>query len=230
MQRLLRFFPSFLRPNNSPSCLDRYHAKKSSSDDYCAPLEQIRWWRIIYDEGHSLKESSSSKYHACADLVSVHKWIVSGRFLFSFSDIVFSQYVEFLMSTLRTGTPVSSTLLNLKAQLKLLGIDSVDEMFRAVPALMATPRRGSYNHVDSEGMANLYFLMRGLMMRHSQKQKYRGTSTTLMSLPPKVRSQTYPLFEASKSLCQPIYIFYILDRTDCRDFVLRRRVTSLPKA
>jgi hypothetical protein len=30
-------------------------------------------------------------------------------------------------------------------------------------------------------------LMRTVMIRHSQNQQYRGTSTTLMSLPPKVR-------------------------------------------
>lgn len=57
-----------------------YHAKKASSDDYCAPLEQVRWWRIIFDEGHCLREAQTTKYKACAELVSDNKWLVSGRY------------------------------------------------------------------------------------------------------------------------------------------------------
>jgi SNF2 family DNA or RNA helicase len=41
--------------------------------------------------------------------------------------------------------------------------------------------------LDIPGRGAFNFLMRNIMIRHSQAQKYTGTSTTLMSLPPKVR-------------------------------------------
>ena len=41
--------------------------------------------------------------------------------------------------------------------------------------------------IDAQVVDIFTFLMRSIMMRHSQNQKYTGTNTTLMSLPPKVR-------------------------------------------
>lgn len=31
-----------------------YHREKSNDPDYCPPCEEIRWWRIICDESHSM--------------------------------------------------------------------------------------------------------------------------------------------------------------------------------
>jgi SNF2 family DNA or RNA helicase len=55
-----------------------YHAGKGGSD-YCPPLEQIRWWRIICDEGHSLRDAQTSRSKAVLSLVGDHKWLVSGK-------------------------------------------------------------------------------------------------------------------------------------------------------
>jgi hypothetical protein len=41
-------------------------------------------------------------------------------------------------------------------------------------------------HADDRKLGHFLFLMRGVMIRHSHKQQYRGTSRTLMSLPLKV--------------------------------------------
>ena len=57
-----------------------YHAAKAGTDDYCPPLEQVRWWRIICDESHSLRESQTKKSRAVHDLVADHKWLVSGEY------------------------------------------------------------------------------------------------------------------------------------------------------
>ena len=54
-----------------------YHAKKGGND-YCAPCEQVRWWRIICDESHSLRDASTRKSAAVMQLVGDHKWLVSG--------------------------------------------------------------------------------------------------------------------------------------------------------
>ena len=56
-----------------------YHAKKAKAgSDYCPPLEQIRWWRIVCDEGHSLRESQTLRSIATMALHADHKWLVSG--------------------------------------------------------------------------------------------------------------------------------------------------------
>lgn len=58
-----------------------YHAAKAQNDGYCPPLEQVRWWRIVCDESHSLRESQTKKSRAVLDLVADHKWLVSGKHL-----------------------------------------------------------------------------------------------------------------------------------------------------
>ena len=57
-----------------------YHARKAG-DDYCAPCERVRWWRIICDESHSLRNDNTIKSAAVMNLVADHKWLVSGMHL-----------------------------------------------------------------------------------------------------------------------------------------------------
>lgn len=57
-----------------------YHANKAGVG-YCAPCEQVRWWRIICDESHSLREGNTKKSSAVMCLVADNKWVVSGRLL-----------------------------------------------------------------------------------------------------------------------------------------------------
>jgi hypothetical protein len=64
---------------------------------------------------------------------------------------------------------------DLKNQLKFIGIEHVDSMFEIL--------QNKYDYdIDA-----LMYLLRPLIIRHSQNQMYKGTKTTLMSLPPKVR-------------------------------------------
>jgi SWI/SNF-related matrix-associated actin-dependent regulator of chromatin subfamily A3 len=59
-----------------------YHARKSTEgSDYTAPCEQVRWWRIICDESHVLRNASTKKTDAVLDLVGDNKWLVSGTFM-----------------------------------------------------------------------------------------------------------------------------------------------------
>jgi SNF2 family DNA or RNA helicase len=58
-----------------------YHAGKATKNgesDYCPPCEQIRWWRIICDESHTLKQDTVQT-KAVMNLVGDHKWAVSGK-------------------------------------------------------------------------------------------------------------------------------------------------------
>jgi SWI/SNF-related matrix-associated actin-dependent regulator of chromatin subfamily A3 len=57
----------------------RYHARASSdAAHYTAPCEQVRWWRIICDESHYIR-NRSGKADAVTDLVADNKWLVSGK-------------------------------------------------------------------------------------------------------------------------------------------------------
>lgn len=146
-----------------------YHAKKGGAD-YCAPCEQVRWWRIICDESHSLRESNTKKSMAVMNLVADHKWLVS-------------------------GTPVNTSFKDLKNQLKFIGLENVDEMFNGfgdtamkhVNDPNRPKSRGRPFCRDDRVFGHFVFMLRSIIVRHTHKQTYRGTTTTLMSLPPKVR-------------------------------------------
>ena len=80
---------------------------------------------------------------------------------------------------------------DLQNQLQFLGLENVTE-------LMALFKSSFYQHVQdpemgknsidtpNPGLGMFSFFMRTIMLRHSQAQKYTGTDTTLMSLPPMV--------------------------------------------
>jgi hypothetical protein len=169
-----------------------YHANKGGAD-YCAPCEQVRWWRIVCDESHSLRQASTKKSQACMQLVGDHKWLVSGKCLSS----CFGIFVELLLTLVprsSAGTPVNTSLNDLRNQLKFIGLEDVDEMFSIFSSTVfvhtndsSRRNRDPYFRRDNRDFGHFMFLMRCLMIRHSQKQTYRGTKTTLMSLPPKVR-------------------------------------------
>ncbi len=55
-------------------------SKYTTGPDYCPPLQQIRWWRIICDEGHLLRESNTGRSRSVLSLVADNKWIVTGTY------------------------------------------------------------------------------------------------------------------------------------------------------
>jgi SNF2 family DNA or RNA helicase len=133
---------------------DTHHRKRSDDPEYCPPLEQIRWWRIICDEGHCLRQANTNRNKSVTNLVADHKWLVS-------------------------GTPVNTSIRDLKNQLSFIGIERVESLFKVFC--------GEHNsrNGDIESPGELIFFLRSIMMRHKQNQTYRGTKTTLMSLPAK---------------------------------------------
>jgi SWI/SNF-related matrix-associated actin-dependent regulator of chromatin subfamily A3 len=136
-----------------------YRAKSSDPSSYCSPLEQVRWWRIICDEGHSLRKPNRNGNRSISNLVADHKWLV-------------------------TGTPVNTSIMDLKNQLKCIGIENVESMFKQFTSETHSRWRGVANECISPP-GKLLFFLRNVMMRHTQKQLYRVTRTTLMSLPAK---------------------------------------------
>ncbi|KAG7339454.1 swf/snf family helicase [Nitzschia inconspicua] len=138
-----------------------YHKQKGGKE-YCAPLEQVRWWRIIADEGHSLTDRNTKRNHAVQALVADNKWIV-------------------------TGTPISTTPMQMKNLFEFIGIEESEQMFHLLPDFEAMTTRCGRRGKRDDYVYNSSLLMpllRPIVLRYSQNQSYRGTGTTLMSLPP----------------------------------------------
>ncbi|KAG7344196.1 DNA/RNA helicase, superfamily II, SNF2 family protein [Nitzschia inconspicua] len=151
-----------------------YH-KQKGGEGYCAPLEQIRWWRIIADEGHSLREGNTQRNHAVQSLVADNKWIV-------------------------TGTPMSTDPLQMKNLFKFIGIEESEKMFSLISRGRSSSRGGRWKNYESYDASLLMSLLRPIVLRYSQNQSYRGTGTTLMSLPPmKKRTIEVDFSSAEKS-------------------------------
>lgn len=96
------------------------------------------------------------------------------------------------------GTPVCTSLLDLKNQLGFLGVEHLNayiNTFRASAFQRTNDQqrmgRKYQCSTDPHDIGPFAFFMRSLLMRHTQSQKYLGTETTLMSLPNKVRIFPY---------------------------------------
>lgn len=137
-----------------------YHGKGRL--DYCPPCEQIRWWRIICDESHALKNVNCNTSHAISNLCAVNKWAV-------------------------TGTPMNTSLNDLNGQLKFVGLEHLPAMFRVFQEDMPShfsSRKRTNTHNDCA--ARFLFVMRSILIRHSIKQQGRMSNIDIMSLPPKI--------------------------------------------
>lgn len=160
---------------------DANHHKKNSNDpDYCPPCEQIRWWRIICDESHSVRVSNTKNYKALVKLTAANKWCV-------------------------TGTPMNTSPTDLKSQLNFIGISYMDKMFSmfsnsmaAVFTTSAGTRRRSWNLNQNAAIGPFLFFMRNAMIRHALTQTVRNSNVCIMTLPPKEETVIEVEFTASE--------------------------------
>jgi hypothetical protein len=112
------------------------------------------------------------------------------------------------------GTPWNTSLSDIRNQLEFIGFMDLDSAFsefgntimRDVDPCYRYCRGAAYNRIGE-----FMFLMRAVMIRHLQNQMYRGTSTTLMSLPPKVRSTVVRWYIALNKLTA-IVAFLVINR------------------
>jgi hypothetical protein len=90
-----------------------------------------------------------------------------------------------------TGTPINTSINDLSNQLKFLGIQDFSLMmnqFKQNVCNTGSKSRWRYVHDRPTPAIGVFsFLMRSVMMRHTQSMKYANTATTLMSLPALVR-------------------------------------------
>jgi len=105
----------------------KYHGKKSNDPNYCAPCEQIRWWRIICDESHTIRNASTVNFKALNRLTAANKWCVTG--------------------TLMNTTPNDS-----KSQLAFIGVNRLDRMFY----LFANSMKAFFNNTSTRKRKKIY--------------------------------------------------------------------------
>jgi hypothetical protein len=98
---------------------------------------------------------------------------------------------------LKTGTPISTSINDLSNQLKFLGIQDSGAMMKQFKEHVCNNGNGGgrgrgrsrYLYTGERPRIGPFtFLLRAIMMRHTQNMTYAGSeNTTLMSLPPMVR-------------------------------------------
>jgi hypothetical protein len=97
------------------------------------------------------------------------------------------------------GTPINTNIMDLQNQLIFLGIQLQSNMMDLFKRTLFLENINYRRYVRDRPLLNLpgvgmfTFFMRSIMMRHSHEQKYSGTQTTLMSLPPKVGHIVLPI-------------------------------------
>lgn len=120
-----------------------------------------------------------------------------------------------------TGTPMNTSLKDLKGQLSFLGIEDKSDIFSSFSKDLPTCskvtagelRRNEYRYFNStkqkDSPGRLLFTLRNIMMRHSIQMKSRTEQRSIMSLPPKVSFKSILKFY----VCFIIYISHV-----CRNF------------
>jgi len=130
------------------------------------PLQKIRWWRVICDESHTIRNETSMS-RSLLKIVAENRWAV-------------------------TGTPINTSVRDLKNQLKFIGIQHVEKKFRRFEPLWTshTQEYSSYYGRNCTAcrhspFGSFLFLMRGLIIRHSISMKHTSDGSDLVPLPKK---------------------------------------------
>eukprot|EP00892_Ulva_mutabilis_P010165 jgi/Ulvmu1/7520/UM037_0064.1 len=55
-----------------------HHHRSKKQEGAKNPLAKIKWWRIIFDESHAMKDTSTTCYTACCTLQAERRWACSG--------------------------------------------------------------------------------------------------------------------------------------------------------
>lgn len=131
------------------------------------PLQRIRWWRVICDESHTLR-NETSMFRSLMKIVAENRWAV-------------------------TGTPINTSVKDLKNQLKFIGIEHVEKKFRRFEPLWTSHVEGnggcwrSSSSCFKSPFGSFLFFMRGLIIRHSIDMKRCPGGLGLVPLPEKAR-------------------------------------------
>ena len=108
-----------------------------------------------------------------------------------------------------TGTPMNTSLKDLKGQLSFLGIEDIPKFFTTFSKDMTTccnvSGKNSNKSKAKDSPGGVLFTLRNIMMRHSIQMKSCAEQRSIMSLPPKVSFKSFLKF----SLCYNIYFLCV---------------------
>jgi hypothetical protein len=156
-------------------------------------------WQVSFSSQGKPKEIGGCHESGCWPQVVGIRYAPAERFFFFLA-------VKFVLRCSLpplSGTPVNTSLKDLKNQLEFIGIENVDKMFTVFFGTAFHHMNDQYMskrwdnnvHGNDRVFGHFMFLLRCIMIRHTQRtQKYCGTTTTLMSLPPKVRNWILEIF------------------------------------
>jgi SNF2 family DNA or RNA helicase len=210
---------------------DKHEQSKSwKKGKYVPPCEKVRWWRIILDESHAIKEKGTKHTRAVKNLQCEMRWCV-------------------------TGTPFNNNLGDLASQLNFVRLTPF-----ALPALFKNvfidrystfqgfqlsrfsrkKQRNEMNGVDAVDVgsfpqiAAFTALMRKFLMRHTKDQRKIGSDLGLVSLPPKVQKNLVVEFtkeerELYKAMEERVKRAYMRVRAGGRGGVMKNTLWLLAK-
>ena len=129
-----------------------------------SPLHDVQWYRVVFDESHTLKNPAVGHSRACTALSAARRWAC-------------------------TGTPISSDVMELFGQfaaLQLAPFSSQGFFSRFKYAL------GPQSHRMNGSPAPLYYALSRVLVRHTKHQKTGGE--TVLQLPPLTRESVAVAF------------------------------------
>ncbi|CZR56386.1 uncharacterized protein PAC_06274 [Phialocephala subalpina] len=124
---------------NSDIVLSTYHTIASESLDETSPLWRINWYRIVLDEAHIIRRTTTKLFKSIKRLRATLRWCL-------------------------TGTPIQNSLEDLAALVNFIGASPLDDI-HAFKDHIITPLMRK----QKEGLDNLRLLLDSICLRRTQE-------------------------------------------------------------
>ncbi|KAJ7311499.1 SNF2 family DNA-dependent ATPase [Mycena albidolilacea] len=132
------------------------------------PLFEVKWWRIVLDEAHNIKNRNTKNAVACCELQGKFRWCL-------------------------TGTPMQNSVDELFSLLKFLRIKPLNDWERFNNQIAKPVKSGKG---AGRAMKRLQVVLQQIMLRRTKTQQLNGKA--LVSLPPRTVNVVSCAFDPSE--------------------------------